>query len=47
MSDLLLLYAPIDGWLVLLADGWRLPVVVEPIMAMPHGYYSILLERPA
>lgn len=46
MSNLLLLYAPIDGWLVLLADGWRLPFVVEP-MRLHHGRHSILLERPA
>jgi hypothetical protein len=38
------LLAPLDGFLVLLAAGWRLPLVVEP-MAGPHGAYSILLTR--
>lgn len=46
MTDFYVLYAPVHGWLALLADGWRLPMVVEP-MPLHHGQYSILLERPA
>lgn len=38
------LYAPKGRFLVLLAEGWRLPFVVEP-MPGNHGRYSILLER--
>ena len=40
------LYAPINGWLVLLAQGWELPFIVKE-MPYPHGAYSILLRRPA
>ena len=39
------LYAPIGGFIVLLAQGWRFPgLIVEP-MAGHHGTYSILLTR--
>lgn len=38
------IYAPLDRFLVLLADGWHLPFIVEP-MRGNHGRYSILLER--
>lgn len=46
MTDFLVLYAPLDGWVALLATGWRLPFVVEP-MRLHHGTYSILLEKAA
>jgi hypothetical protein len=36
--------APLDGFLVHLARGWRLPFFVEPCGGA-HGAYSILLER--
>ena len=35
---LLARYVPLDGWLVLLADGWELPWIVEP-MGGHHGSY--------
>ena len=35
---------PLDGWLVKLALGWELPLVVEPAGGA-HGTYSILLLR--
>lgn len=37
-------YAPVNCYLVLLLQGWRLPDVVEP-MEGHHGHYSILLTR--
>ena len=37
-------YAPINGWMVMLADGWELPWIVAE-MPYPHGLYSILLRR--
>lgn len=37
-------YAPRNRFLALLAQGWSLPFIVEPMMAH-HGRYSILLER--
>lgn len=42
---MLVLYAPRDRWLALVAQGWRLPFVVEP-MHGHHGTYSVLLWRP-
>ena len=39
------LHVPRDGWLLYLADGWRLPFVVEPCIG-GHGAYSITLWRP-
>ena len=39
-----LLFASRDHFLALLAAGWRLPFVVEP-MAGHHGVHSIMLER--
>jgi hypothetical protein len=36
--------APLNGFLVLLVEGWRLPWIVEPL-AGHHGAYSVLLER--
>lgn len=45
MSDLLALYAPRRRFLALLAQGWELPFVVEP-MPGGHGAHSILLTRP-
>lgn len=38
-------YAPVGRFLALLAAGWRLQAVAEP-MAGHHGHYSILLWRP-
>ena len=38
------IYAPLHGFVVMLAEGWKLPRVVEP-MAGHHGRYSILLSR--
>lgn len=39
-------YVSLDGFLTWLAQGWRFcGLVVEPIRAMPHGYYSCLMER--
>ena len=38
------LYAPRDGWLALLCQGWRLPWIVD-VIGGPHSSYSILLER--
>jgi hypothetical protein len=35
---------PLDAWLVKLALGWQLPLVVEPAGGA-HGHYSILLLR--
>jgi hypothetical protein len=37
-------YAPLNGWLLLLAQGWHLPWIVEP-MAGHHGAWSVLLVR--
>ncbi|MGD9925253.1 MAG: hypothetical protein AB7V13_27965 [Pseudorhodoplanes sp.] len=38
------IYAPLDGWLVMLLDGWLPPNPVEP-MPHRHGDWSILLTR--
>lgn len=38
------IYAPVNRFLFLLCQGWRLPDVVEP-MEGHHGHYSILLTR--
>jgi hypothetical protein len=38
------LLAPRDRFLALLAAGWELPWIVQP-MAGPHGHYSVLLTR--
>jgi len=35
-------YAPLNGWLMLLAAGWRLPFVVEP-MWKHHGAHAVLM----
>ena len=40
---MLILYAPIDGWLVHLAQGWRLPFIVQA----DRSGHSVLLERAA
>jgi hypothetical protein len=40
----LCLYAPIDQFLIALADGWQLPFVVAPMVGH-HGAYSILLTK--
>ena len=39
------IYAPLYRFVLLLAKGWRLPDVVEP-MAGHHGAFAILLSRP-
>lgn len=39
-------YAPIDGFLVFLVQGWSLQFVVEP-MHGHHGFYSVLVWRHA
>lgn len=44
MMDMQVFYAPRDGWLPLLADGWRLPWIVESMIGH-HGHFSILLTR--
>ena len=41
-----LIYAPLHEYLHLLAQGWRLPNPVEPMMGS-HGDHSILLHRGA
>lgn len=41
---MLVLFAPRDRFLALLAAGWSLPFVVEPAPGH-HGRYSIILER--
>ena len=38
------IYAPLERWLVLLAQGWRLPFVAG--MTGHHGRYAVLLWRP-
>ena len=40
-----IMFAALDGYLALLAQGRRLPFVVEPMIGH-HGVYSILLTRP-
>ena len=44
MTDFL--YAPLSKYLALLAQGWALPFVVEPMQGH-HGRYSVLLRRAA
>lgn len=39
------LYAPRDGFVALLADGWRFPGLVAEPMRGPHEHYSVLLVR--
>jgi hypothetical protein len=41
---MLLMFAPRNQFLALLAAGWSLPFVVEP-MPGSHGAWSIILER--
>ena len=38
---MLILYAPANGWLALLAQGWRLPWIVQA----ERSGWSVLLER--
>jgi len=40
------LFAPRDHFLSLLADGWLLPFIVEPMQGH-HGHYAVLLWRVA
>ena len=44
-DDCYMIYAPIDGFLPLLAQGWRFGFIVEPIAAH-HGFYSMWMWRP-
>jgi hypothetical protein len=37
---MMILYAPVDAFLPLLAQGWRLPWIVQP----ERSGYSVLLE---
>ncbi len=39
---MLVLYAPRNEWLALVAAGWRLPWIVET----ERSGWSVLLERP-
>ena len=39
---MLVVYAPRDQWLALLAEGWRLPWIVA---TCDVGGWSVLLER--
>lgn len=40
-------YVPLDGFLFWLAQGWEFPrVVVEPMQGH-HGFWSVLMVRPA
>lgn len=43
----LVIFAPLDRWLALLADGWRFSGDVAEAMPSHHGYWSVLLWRPA
>lgn len=38
------LFAPFGGFLVFLAQGWRLPFIVEP-MPGHHGLRGVVLEK--
>lgn len=40
-----LIYAPITGFLLYLAMGWRPMFVIEPLPG-GHGRYSLYLWRP-
>lgn len=46
MDSYEILFAPRDCFLCLLADGWCLPFIVEPMMAH-HGHYAVLMTRGA
>ncbi len=44
MTDSLVLYAPRDGWLLLMAaEGWRLPWIVQT----ERSGWSVLMWKPA
>lgn len=40
------IYCPLDRWLVMLAQRWRIPDMVAAPMIGHHGQYAVLLERP-
>lgn len=44
-DDCEMIYAPVNQFLALLAQGWRLCFIVEPIQAH-HGTYSMWMWRP-
>lgn len=46
MIDEFVIYAPLHGFVRLLALGWELPLVAEPMLGH-HGAYSVLLSWPA
>lgn len=43
-DDCDMIYAPVGGFIVYLAMGWRLGFIVEPIQAH-HGFYSMWMWR--
>lgn len=45
MGDQLVMWAPLDGFVAYLAEGWRLSGMVQPGLTH-HGRYSVLLWRP-
>lgn len=44
MTEYQVRYAPRDAFLLLMAERWELPFVVEPLLGS-HGLYSILMTR--
>lgn len=44
-DDCELIYAPVNQFLALLVQGWRLCFIVEPIQGH-HGFYSMWMWRP-
>jgi len=45
MTDILTIYAPVERWLALLADGWRFPDDIAQPMHGPHGAWSVFMWR--
>lgn len=41
------IFAPLESWLVLLADGWRFVGDIAQPMCGPHGAYSSYLWMAA
>lgn len=39
------IYCPLDRWLVMLVQRWRIPDIVAAPMIGHHGQYAVLLER--
>ncbi len=42
----LVIIAPLDGWLILLAQGWRFCGDVAEPMPGGHGRYSTMMWKP-